>query len=66
MIRRANNSVGLYDRLVNFVANSSFVMYSLILLVSVGIVYYSGNFSVFECYGCTISCDAPRAWGLYF
>jgi hypothetical protein len=66
MIRRANNSVGLYDRLVNFVANYSFVMYSLILLISVGIVYCSGDFSVFECYGCIISCDAPITWGLYF
>jgi hypothetical protein len=64
MIRRANKSYGIYDKLFIFVGNhySSGILYFCILLLSVGLVYLCGcdcN-SVFHCNGgCTISCAVP-------
>jgi hypothetical protein len=73
MIRRAIKSAALYDRFFNFSANhySSGIVYFIILLLSVGLVYCcvcDCNY-VCDCNcvgGCTISCDARIAWGLYF
>jgi len=66
VIRRANNSIGRYDRFFNFAANhySSGILYFFILLLSVGLVYLCvcDCNCVCDCVcGCTISCDAPRA-----
>jgi len=46
MIRRANKSNGLYDRLFNFVIKnfSSIVVYFIIILVSVVLVFSCGGF----------------------
>jgi len=71
IIRRAINSAGLYDRLFKYAANYylSGILYFIILLLSVGLVYYSDCNCVCDCNcvsGYTISCDASIAWGLYF
>ena len=44
---------------------SSIVVYSLVVLLSVGLVYCMGDFRFIEIIGC-VKCDAPKAWGLYF
>ena len=73
IIRRANNSAVKLDELFNFIATNRLfivvyplVVYSLVVLISVGLVYYCRDFSPYEHYSCHIGCDAPKAWGLYF
>ena len=63
MIRKAKKSAGLYDRLFSFAANhySSWLVYFVILLLSVALVYCCVCYCNGFC-GCTISCDTPRAW----
>jgi len=64
IIRRANNSTGLYDRWFKFATDhrSSIIIYNLILLLSIGLLLYCGDFSSSEQY----ICDGSRAWELCF
>ena len=68
MIRRAHKTIGKYNKLFEYISvhRSSIVMYSFIILLSVVLVYACGDFVVLDYHGSTFSCDAPRAWELYF
>jgi hypothetical protein len=67
IIHKVSNSADKFDLLFNYIATSplfivvnSLVVYSLVVLTSVGLVYYCGDFSPYEHYSCHIGCDAPR------
>jgi len=59
IIKLINLSIKIY----NFISNyKNIVVYSLILLTSVGLVYCIGGYSCTEYICCNITeCDAPRA-----
>ena len=59
MIRKAKNSVGKYDWLFKFLATNrlSIVIYSLIVLISVGLVYCCVCVCDLNVVGCVCVCD---------
>jgi hypothetical protein len=68
IIRIANNYAGLFDLLFNFIATNplsivvyTLVVYSLVLFISIGLVYYCYDFYAHKHNSCHICCDAPRS-----
>jgi hypothetical protein len=59
MIRKAQNSIGKYDLLFKFLATNrlSIVVYSLIVLLSVGLVYCCVCVCDLNVVGCVCVCD---------
>ena len=72
IIRIANNSPGIINRFFNFIASNPLlivryplVVYSFVVLICIGLVYYCSDFSPYGYNSCHIGCDAPMAWELY-